>query len=57
MTNYTGRARNALARTLSPPFTQIQTRAIVHRVRPWGLFAWTVVGLAFLWFSCCGGVP
>lgn len=48
MTHYTGKARDALARTLSPPTPKV-------RVMPWGLVAWSVVGLAFLWFSCCGG--
>lgn len=54
MTSYIGKARNALARTLSPPFTQNQTRALVYRVQFWGLLAWAVVAGAFLWFSCCG---
>lgn len=41
MTNYHGRARNALARALQP------ATPTVH-VRPWGRLAWAVVVLAAL---------
>lgn len=41
MTNYHGRARNALARALHPTTPTV-------RVRPWGRFAWAVVVLAAL---------
>ena len=41
MTNYHGRARNALARVLQPTLPSV-------RVRPWGRLAWAAVVIAAL---------
>lgn len=52
MNNYTGKARNALARTLSPPASTV-------RVQPLGRIAWVLVALAAVLalLTRCAEVP